>query len=1366
MTRTVNTLKTFILAAAVTALAGCNENAKDCGGFWDKTFGREACTTAADMVKVSSITPDSALVGNEATFTLLGERLSGVALSIPDCTGLKVTQQLDTKLVAMCTPALAGSKTLSVKNGGGAVIFQQPVEFFAPAPADAVVKSAVVAINKADEARIAVVAPVTSVADPETDIAVTFNSPSPELAALPVGQVMIFPKSSRFPFGFAGKVTEVSGDATAKTLSFARVGLGDVFEELDVSAVLDNPDDLSEPVFYPALLKPEGNPAPSVPAAKSVISTKAVRSVNNVNIVKFTPAWDATTKTFSLGVAMPFAVAALKESGSRTYKVYNECPQKDATTSALVEFSGCLKVTPQAKFELANIQFQSSKMKVSQSKIKNAEVSFTATTGAEFGYKLETGTIGSNTNAFKLSAKDMIDAFFALGAKKDTIRLGGQSGYVGEIKGVEWDEDRIALGSLVFSVKRTATTGIPVDTPQGGYRDVSATDVQIFITLFMTAKGELVGELETKLEAPKLGIGAGLKIDDNVISAPDNKNFVSVREGTILSMSGRGSMKASASAGVAVGLGVLGIVPWDTTYETGVAFGMGGQFEASTKDGWSGCQNGMALTWGSRLFTELGMSAEVDYIKSNGEVVPKGKKGIGFRLGIYNDNEVWDEKNIIKQIAEDTCHAPAITKGTWLGGNFDANVYPMVFDGSATGYQPQVRSLEWDFGDGQKKLCSGVDLDACYVQPHQYSAPGKYTVLLKAVYDDETFDTFSYGKGIVSYNISEPPSHVAKWDVDIKPPRLNMELTPASGLAALLEICATCVDGATGLEVDWGDGSSRVSLWSEGDGVRLRHVYTSTGDRTVKVTFNDRFGNTFSKTQVVNVQATFLSIMGNKVQQAGEELKLWVQGGFNDIVSVVWDFVDDVGDAVTGFGEQLVKVFDRVGDYVVRALGYDVDNNLVADAQDTVHITEAQRITGVTPGVVVRTVPATLVLQGLRLPSHLRVSGDNGAVCGSPVNPSETSFSIGCTFPNMGSYVLTVFNADDDQVVGSATVQAQSNVTAVKWGVNNGTVKFGDTVSYTVEGINLTGGMGFAVEKCGASNTEVGTGTDSQRTFRCLFNNEAGALAGLMPGVVKDQPDGLVLFSFTVPVEVAVQDGGGKLNDTGITVCWDSSTILGDCATANLGLWADLNQDGQNGRDALAAKGQLTKVGSGSAGFDFTKIGANGEVLPADAASWDCVLDNHTGLMWEVKTTDGGLRDWRKRYGWYNPDASTNGGWESRDYGGNNTFAFVNAVNAQSLCGHNDWRLPDRMELTGLVDYSKPPPGPTIDTAYFPNTALPEQPYDFFGGYWTSAPCAQKYDRAWGVNFGNGSSGDGYQKYSFSYVRVVRSSNNLGVWAH
>ncbi|MEE4379693.1 MAG: hypothetical protein V2J55_19570 [Candidatus Competibacteraceae bacterium] len=76
-----------------------------------------------------------------------------------------------------------------------------------------------------------------------------------------------------------------------------------------------------------------------------------------------------------------------------------------------------------------------------------------------------------------------------------------------------------------------------------------------------------------------------------------------------------------------------------------------------------------------------------------------------------------------------------------------------------------------------------------------------------------------------------------------------------------------------------------------------------------------------------------------------------------------------------------------------------------------------------------------------------------------------------------------------------------------------------------------------------------------------------------------------------------------QLNDTGVT--------------RNDGLGADH----QYGRDPAAAAGVLPKTGSGSKGFDFTKIANDGTELPDSAAlgtnpgDWACTRDNVTGLI-------------------------------------------------------------------------------------------------------------------------------------------------------
>lgn len=229
----------------------------------------------------------------------------------------------------------------------------------------------------------------------------------------------------------------------------------------------------------------------------------------------------------------------------------------------------------------------------------------------------------------------------------------------------------------------------------------------------------------------------------------------------------------------------------------------------------------------------------------------------------------------------------------------------------------------------------------------------------------------------------------------------------------------------------------------------------------------------------------------------------------------------------------------------------------------------------------------------------------------------------------------------------------------------------------------------------------------------------------------------------------------GKLNDTGITWCVGGSSNHLDCPVSGYE-----GQDAEVGRDAQAKAGILEKVGGGKGGFDFTKLDANGNPLPESASQWSCVKDNHTGLIWEVKTNGVGLHFRYDRYNWYNPDSSTNGGhpgYQDDDgdicYGYNenneatycNTHAYVERVNTQGLCGASDWRLPNKEELRSIVTYSTTQPA--IDTDFFPKTQS--------STYWSSSPYAYSDDSAWSVFFFHGSGA--YLKDSDLRVRLVRA---------
>ncbi|HMY00185.1 MAG TPA: hypothetical protein PKC44_10475, partial [Agitococcus sp.] len=90
---TKNLLKMSLLSAMVAALSGCGEDAKDCGGFFDKTFGREAClktnviTTSANQTTkntaVSVQLSSTAIQGKKVEVMSMVDVVSGNAVNQP-----------------------------------------------------------------------------------------------------------------------------------------------------------------------------------------------------------------------------------------------------------------------------------------------------------------------------------------------------------------------------------------------------------------------------------------------------------------------------------------------------------------------------------------------------------------------------------------------------------------------------------------------------------------------------------------------------------------------------------------------------------------------------------------------------------------------------------------------------------------------------------------------------------------------------------------------------------------------------------------------------------------------------------------------------------------------------------------------------------------------------------------------------------------------------------------------------------------------------------------------------------------------------------------------------------------------------------
>ncbi len=226
--------------------------------------------------------------------------------------------------------------------------------------------------------------------------------------------------------------------------------------------------------------------------------------------------------------------------------------------------------------------------------------------------------------------------------------------------------------------------------------------------------------------------------------------------------------------------------------------------------------------------------------------------------------------------------------------------------------------------------------------------------------------------------------------------------------------------------------------------------------------------------------------------------------------------------------------------------------------------------------------------------------------------------------------------------------------------------------------------------------------------------------------------NGAVLLPLLLATATVHAATTGLLNDSGQDTCYDGSALV-VCTSANAGdTAANPRQDGRYGRDAAA--GQLSKIGGGAAGFDFTRVCMSGQLAgqgacPANpvqgtaANQWACTKDNVTNLIWSLESGQG---DWT-------------------------TYANITypaAMNASNRCGYSSgWRLPTRRELLSIVHYGTS--NPAIDSVYFPGTQS--------NNYWA----AETYTLvpptyAWFVKFVDGSV-YGNDKANSSYVRLVRS---------
>ena len=380
--------------------------------------------------------------------------------------------------------------------------------------------------------------------------------------------------------------------------------------------------------------------------------------------------------------------------------------------------------------------------------------------------------------------------------------------------------------------------------------------------------------------------------------------------------------------------------------------------------------------------------------------------------------------------------------------------------------------------------------------------------------------------------------------------------------------------------------------------------------------------------------------------------------------------------------------------------------------------------------------------------------GDNGA---------EYSVVVGNSFYKVASSKATL------------TVTAAAVAPAITTQPANQSVTEGQTATFSVIATG-TGTLTYQWKKGGTTisgatsnsyTTPATSNADNAAVFTVVVTNGTGSVTSSnatltvtapVPPAITVQPSAQTITAGATATFSVTATGTGTLSYQ-----WKKNGINitgGMGATTNTYTTPAMGYAGNSAVYSVVVSNSAGTTTSSSATLTVSKSStaqSYGQVANASDGLYDkteCVQDNNTGLIWEGKTASGSrlgtstytnyddLNSTQKPSGatYVNPtqtdiDASTN------------SIGYRDSVRTSNLCGYNDWRLPTREELQGILASSG---SPRIDTTWFPNTQT-----DF---YWSSmpAPNVGYSDYAFVVNFGDGNVNGGLRSSGTKHVRLVR----------